>query len=109
MATKYDKMSMKELKKIVKSIGFEPVHNDGTPFSKDVLADTVHQFDGAGLLKSTVKKSAGMSVGRANYPGKKKPQEGPMYDPRKTTVKPKKKTVKKKGGGSIGCSHNRLY
>jgi hypothetical protein len=59
--------------------------------------------------KSTVKKSAGMSVGRANYPGKKKPQEGPMYDPRKTTVKPKKKTVKKKGGGSIGCSHNRLY
>lgn len=44
-----------------------------------------------------------------NYPDRKKPQEKPMYDPRKTTVKPKKKTAKKKGGGKIGCSHNRLY
>lgn len=58
--------------------------------------------------KSTVKKSAGMSVGRANYPGKKKPKEKPMYDPRTTTVKPNKKTTKKKSGGSVG-THNRLY
>lgn len=59
--------------------------------------------------KSTVKKLAGGSVGRANYMDKKKPKEKPMYDPRKTTVKPKKKTVKKKNGGKLGCSHNRLY
>ena len=108
MTTKYDKMSMKELKKIAKSIGFEPIYSDGTSFSKDVLADSIHQFDGAGLLKKTVRKSAGMTVGRANYPDKKKPQEGPMYDPRKTTVKKKKKIVKKKSGGSVG-THNRLY
>ena len=59
-------------------------------------------------LQKAVEKSAGMTVGKANYPGKKKPKEGPMYDPRTTTVKSKKKTTKKKSGGSVG-THNRLY
>ncbi len=59
------------------------------------------------MYKKTTKKLAGGSVGRANYMDKKKPKEKPMYDPRKT--KPKKKTVKKKDGGKLGCSHNRLY
>jgi len=101
MATKYDKMTAAQLKAILKKNG---INFPTKGIDKDILADAVHQFNTQGM----VKKSAGMSVGRANYPGKKKPQEGPMYDPRKTTVKKKKKIVKKKSGGSVG-THNRLY
>jgi hypothetical protein len=102
MATKYDKMTTAQLKSILKKNG---INFPTKGIDKDTLADAVHQFDTSGM----VKKLAGGSVGRANYMDKKKPKEKPMYDPRKTTVKPKKKTVKKKAGGSIGCSHNRLY
>lgn len=49
-------------------------------------------------------------VGALNYPNRKKPEPKPAYDPRKTTVKPKEKTVNKSKGGKVGVSgHNRLY
>ena len=125
MATKYDKMTMAQLKAILKKNGINFSEKD-----KDVLADAVHQFDAAGMLNNTTKKKAGQRVGTANYPGKKKVQptnkelEGMK---KKTAKKTKKKNSKPRGiigqqydtlmgksitmkkGGKVGCSHNRLY
>ena len=95
----YTAKEAEKINKVLEALGMMEITKGGVDFVKPIKA---------GDTKKTTKKSAGMTVGKANYPGKKKPQEGPMYDPRKTTVKPKKKTVKKKSGGSVG-THNRLY
>ena len=65
MADKYDKykkMTMKELKKLAKSVGFNPVYTDGTPLDKDTLADSIHQFDVAGMFDK--KNKGGLTKSR---------------------------------------------
>ena len=109
MATKYDKMTMKELKKLAKSVGFNPVFSDGTPFDKDTLADSIHQFNVAGMFNNTTKKKAGQRVGTANYPGKKKVQPTPeeLKGMKKKTVK-KTKKKNSKPRGIIGQQYDTL-
>jgi len=60
-------------------------------------------FDRDKKSKSKVNKKAGQRVGTANYPGKKKVQPTP-----EELKGMKKKTAKKKSGGTVG-THNRLY
>lgn len=60
-------------------------------------------FDRDKKSKGKVNKKAGQRVGTANYPGKKKVQPTP-----EELKGMKKKTAKKKVGGTIG-THNRLY
>jgi|TARA_E500000318_G_scaffold44029_2_gene41657 ribosomal protein L12E/L44/L45/RPP1/RPP2 len=125
MATKYDKMTMAQLKAILKKNGINFSEKD-----KDVLADAVHQFDAAGMLNNTTKKKAGQRVGTANYPGKKKvqptPEELKGMKKKESKNKTKKKNSKPRGiigqqydklmgkpitmkkGGKVG-THNRLY
>ena len=114
----YKKMSMKELKKLAKSVGFNPVFSDGTPLDKDTLADSIHQFDVAGMFNNTTKKKAGQRVGTANYPGKKKIQPTPeeLKGMKKKKSKKKESMIAEMGrrmglrkkGGTVG-THNRLY
>lgn len=62
MATKYDKMTMKQLKVLAKSVGFSPKLSDGSAMDKDTLADTIHQFDSAGMFNK--KNKGGMVKSR---------------------------------------------
>ena len=54
MTTKYDKMTMAQLKSILKKNGIKFPEKD-----KDILADAVHQFDVAGMLDNTNNKNKG--------------------------------------------------
>ena len=62
MATKYDKMSKKQLLRLAKSVGFEAVFSDGSPMDKDTLADSIFQFDAAGMFDK--KSKGGLSKSR---------------------------------------------
>ena len=57
MATKYDKMTMKQLKELAKSVGFSTKGMD-----KDTLADSIHQFDAAGMFDK--KNKGGLTKSR---------------------------------------------
>ena len=62
MATKYDKMTMKQLKALAKSVGFSPKYSDGSAMGKDTLADAIHQFDSVGMFNK--KNKGGMIKSR---------------------------------------------
>tara|TARA_R100001015_G_C4633524_1_gene198601 strand:- start:679 stop:1383 length:705 start_codon:yes stop_codon:yes gene_type:complete len=49
--TKFDKMSMKELRKLAKIVGFNT-----RGMSKEVLADSIHQFNGLGMFPKKMEK-----------------------------------------------------
>ena len=57
--TKFDKMSMKELRKLAKSVGLST-----RGMSREVLADSIHQFNVQGMFPKKMEKGGFVKVQR---------------------------------------------
>jgi hypothetical protein len=54
----YEKMTMKELLAVARSVGFSGKDRDGKLLPKDVLIDSLQQFEGAGMFEGMRRKNA---------------------------------------------------
>ena len=54
----YKKMTMKELLAVARSVGFSGKDRDGKLLPKDVLIDSLQQFEGAGMFEGMRRKNA---------------------------------------------------
>jgi hypothetical protein len=54
----FEKMSTRELLSIARSVGFSGKDKDGKVLDRDVLIDSLHQFEGAGMFDGMRRKQA---------------------------------------------------
>jgi len=54
----FEKMTMKELLAVARSIGFSAKDSDGKLLDRDTLIDSLHQFEGAGMFDGMRRKNA---------------------------------------------------
>ena len=69
----FEKMTMKELLAVARSVGFSARDKDGKLFDRDTLIDSLHQFEGAGMFEGMRRKNAkGGKITKAYYNGQGK-------------------------------------
>jgi len=54
----FEKMTMKELLAVARSVGFSAKDSDGNLLDRDTLIDSLHQFEGAGMFEGMRRKQA---------------------------------------------------
>tara|TARA_R100000995_G_C3463358_1_gene114316 strand:+ start:628 stop:858 length:231 start_codon:yes stop_codon:yes gene_type:complete len=69
----FEKMTMKELIAVARSVGFSAKDKDGKLLPRDVLIDSLGQFEGAGMFDGMRRPNAkGGRIRKAYYNGQGK-------------------------------------
>ena len=69
----FDKMTMRELLAVARSVGFSAKDSKGRPLDRDVIVDALAQFEGAGMFDGMRRPNAkGGKVSKAYYNGQGK-------------------------------------
>ena len=69
----FEMMTTEQLRAVARSIGASVKNKDGTMMDRDILIDSLHQYEGAGMFDGMRRKNAmGGKVSKAYYNGQGK-------------------------------------